>query len=75
MANDIERLATIRRWCTTGEARRRRLAAQLSLAEVAEACEVDYVTVQRWETGARRPRRTAALRYLDVLEQLARAAR
>jgi DNA-binding transcriptional regulator YiaG len=73
MANDAERLAKIRSMCRSGEARRRRLAAELSLSEVADSCGVQVATVHRWETGGRRPRREAGLRYLEVLESIARA--
>lgn len=72
MANDVARLARIRRWCATGEARRRRKDAGLSLMEVAEAIGVNLTTVHRWENGSHRPRRSAALRYLAALEQAGR---
>lgn len=74
MINDIGRLALARRICTSGEARKRRLAAQLSLREVADACGVDPAAIQKWETGQRLPRRDAALRYLAVIEMISRVA-
>lgn len=74
MTTDVERLALARRMCTNGEARRRRMAAHLSLREVAQACGVDLATVQKWERGVRLPRQEAALRYLAVLEMITRAA-
>lgn len=74
MPNDIERLARARRICTSGEARKCRLDAKLSLREVAEACGVDTAAVHKWETGQRLPRREAALRYLAVIEVISRAA-
>lgn len=74
MADEVERLTQVRRMCITGEARRRRLDARLSVNELAAACGVSGLTVHRWETGSRRPRRDAALRYLNVLEKIARVA-
>ncbi len=71
---ELERLATVRRLVATGEARRRRVAASLSLGEVAGACGVDSSTVSRWETGVRRPRGTAALRYGHVLDLVTKEA-
>lgn len=57
-----------------GEARRLRQASGLSLSETAE--EVGLAgpgapgTVWRWETGRRRPRGQAAIRYAILLETL-----
>lgn len=67
---DIERLALVRQYCTSGEARRRRIAARVSLAEVAKECGVHAYTVHRWERGERLPRTEAGLRFLSVLESL-----
>jgi DNA-binding transcriptional regulator YiaG len=72
-AKDLMRLAAARRYCGTGEGRRIREEAQLSLTDLAEACGVDAATIAKWETGARRPRRQAALRYAAVLEELSGA--
>jgi DNA-binding transcriptional regulator YiaG len=61
------------RWMTeTGTARAIRVNAGLSLSEIARDADVDRTTVHRWETGRRRPRGEAALRYLHVLEELGR---
>lgn len=68
----LERLARARHLAASGEARRVRLHTQTSLSEIAEACSVDTATVWRWETGTRRPRGDAALRYGSVIELLAR---
>lgn len=70
--SDLERLALVRQLITSGAARRTRQDAELSLSEIAEACGVDTATVWRWETGRRRPRGDAALRYADVLDRLGR---
>jgi DNA-binding transcriptional regulator YiaG len=65
------RLADVRELAESGEARRLRLRAGLSLGEVARELRVAVPTVLRWETGERRPRGRAALRYAQLLEQLA----
>ena len=63
-------LAAVRRVASDGSARRIRRAAGLSLAEVANELGVTIGTVSKWETGARSPRRAAALKYAEVLRQL-----
>lgn len=67
---ELARLLEIRRLTESGEARRRRVAAGLSLSEIAQPSDVDVSTVWRWETCKRRPRGPAALRYLSVLALL-----
>lgn len=67
---ELARLVEVRRLTESGEARRRRLAAGLSLSEVAEPSDVDTSTIWRWEMRKRRPRGPAALRYLRVLSLL-----
>ncbi len=64
------RLAAVRELAETGRLRERRLRSRLSLAEVAEAVGTTAATVSRWERGLRKPRGEAAIRYLDLLEQL-----
>jgi DNA-binding transcriptional regulator YiaG len=56
------------------ERRRIREAAGLTQAEVAEALEVDAVTVLRWERGAR-PRSGRIEAYARLLAKLDRASR
>jgi DNA-binding transcriptional regulator YiaG len=63
-------LARIRDLAIRGTARRIRLKAGLSLAEVAEPCGVTAATVYRWEVGDRRPTGIPALLYLQLLDQL-----
>ena len=65
-------LVRVRRLASTGTARHIREEAELSLSEMAKAAKVHTTTVHRWETGSRRPRGEAALRYLRVLEDLTR---
>lgn len=67
---ELARLVEVRRLTESGEARRRRMAAGLSLSEVAEPSDVDTSTIWRWEMRKRRPRGQAALRYLSVLALL-----
>ena len=64
------RLADVRSALTSGEAERLRVAAQLSIGEVAQACGVDQSTVWRWEHGLRKPRGQAALAYGALIDSL-----
>lgn len=67
---DVEALARVRALCRSGAARAARIAADLSLSEAARPVRVSPSTIHRWETGERRPRGEAALRYGELLEQL-----
>ena len=64
------RLVSIRNMAMSGEARRIRIRAGLSLDEVAEPCGVARTTIYRWEQRHRKPTGEAALRYLNLLESL-----
>lgn len=64
-------LARARAWAESGEARRRREAANLSLAEIAGAVGVAEATVSRWERGRSSPHGPAAARYGELLARLA----
>ncbi|WP_326597775.1 helix-turn-helix domain-containing protein [Streptomyces sp. NBC_01803] len=66
------RLAEIRAAVSNGEARRLRVAADLSIGEVARACGVDQSTVWRWEKGTRRPCGHGALQYAKLIAELRR---
>jgi DNA-binding transcriptional regulator YiaG len=68
--NHVLLLARVRAEAASGEAERLRKAAQLSIGEVAAACEVDQSTVWRWEKGIRRPRGCAALAYGELIHAL-----
>ena len=57
----------------TGAAKAIRLAAGLSLAEVASPIDVAAVTAWRWESGQRVPQGAAALRYGALLDELVAA--
>jgi transcriptional regulator with XRE-family HTH domain len=63
-------LAAVRAAVSSGEARRLREAARLSIGEVASACGVDQSTVWRWERGRRSPRGDKALKYGELIESL-----
>lgn len=76
-SGDLARLAQVRALASSGAARSVRLAAGLSLGEVARTLGVSPSTILRWETGERSPRGELALRYTDLLDRLlnARAGR
>lgn len=63
-------LSEARSKAATGDARRIRERRYLSRAEVAEALGVTESTVFRWESGDRKPRGDAAVRYADFLRLL-----
>lgn len=73
MAVAIDRvveLSRIRSLARSGSARTVRLAAGLSLAEIAATVGVTSSAVFRWENGERAPHGDAALRYGELLEAL-----
>jgi transcriptional regulator with XRE-family HTH domain len=72
---DLNRVTRARSFAESGAARSIRLAADLSLREVASAAGVSVSTVWRWEHGERRPRGDAAVRYGAVLDELMEARR
>lgn len=67
----LSELVQVRAQARSGEARAIRLAAGLSVGEIARAVGVASVTVWRWENGQRAPRSPAAERYARVLNRLA----
>lgn len=69
-ATDLLELARARALADSGRGREVRLAARLSLADVAGVIGTAASTVQRWEQGARRPYGEAALRWLNLIEAL-----
>lgn len=66
----VAELAIIRSRAASGEARQLRLRARLSLSEVADHCGAVTTTVSRWESGERRPRGEAGLKYARLIAQL-----
>jgi transcriptional regulator with XRE-family HTH domain len=67
----LEAILTIRRLQDSGQARRIREQAGVSVALLARSIGVQEATVWRWETGRSRPREDAALRWLAALERMA----
>jgi transcriptional regulator with XRE-family HTH domain len=74
-ARQVAYLAEIRRRAANGEARAARIAADITLAEIAEVVGVDRSTICRWENGQRVPRGPAALVYGRTLALLERRPR
>lgn len=64
-------IAVARRLAANGTARQIRLAAGLSLYDVARDVGVRAGTVSRWETAQRVPRGEAAVRWAELLRDLA----
>jgi DNA-binding transcriptional regulator YiaG len=73
--SELVELSGVRALARTGAARSIRLAAGLSLSEVAKSVGVTPVTVYRWEVGDRSPRGGPALRYKELLDSLASGGR
>lgn len=67
---DTAQLAAVRALTNSGVARSIRLAARLSLSEVADEVGASTSAVHRWERGQRNPRGEAALRYGALLTEL-----
>jgi transcriptional regulator with XRE-family HTH domain len=65
-------IARARRLARTGEGRRIREAAAVSVRELAAAVGVDPTTVWRWETGQSIPKPEQARRWDAALRDLAR---
>lgn len=63
-------IAEGRQYATTGAGRMIRQAADLTLAEIATACQTDAAAVYRWETGEHRPRGEFAARYALIIRSL-----
>lgn len=64
-------MGLVRRLVADGSAREIRLLNRLSLAEVGESVGASPTTIWRWEKGERMPHGDAAMRYADLLGQLA----
>ena len=67
---DLGAISVARRAARDGSGRRVRLAAGVSLTEMAAACGVEPQTVLRWEAGTRSPRARAAEKYAAALSTL-----
>ncbi len=66
----VERLVEARSLLASGEARRIRLAAGLSLEQMAIQVGVSVSAIYRWERGDRVPRGRAAIEYATLLLRL-----
>ncbi|OPG13686.1 helix-turn-helix transcriptional regulator [Microbispora sp. GKU 823] len=71
---DLARIADVRAMCASGEARRIREMARVTLREVAAAVGVDHKTVVGWETGRTTCVSPYALAYADALNAMVRFA-
>lgn len=70
---DLLLLALARRLASSGEGRRIRQGAAVSLAEIGKTVGAAESTVYRWETGARRPRGAPAIAWAELMRDLERA--
>jgi len=67
---DVEKISRARSLTASGEGRRKRELASVTMRELASAIGVDAATLSRWETGTTSPRGAAAIRWLDALRVL-----
>lgn len=70
----LRQLVLVRDMAADGRARALRVAARVSLSEVARPLGVTESAVSRWETGSRSPRGKAAVAYGLLLAELAQRA-
>lgn len=68
---DVLKIVRARDTATSGEARRIREAAGLSLNELARAVGTSGTVVASWENGTHRPTGLLAAAYVDLLDELA----
>ena len=73
--SQLRALVEVRQRGRNGSAKAIRIAAGLTIAEVAAAVGVGESTVSRWEGGSRQPRGEAALRWAALLTELSTAQR
>lgn len=67
---DIADLASARFLTTSGEGRRIRMAARVTVRELAEHVGVTKATIRRWESGEMVPRGQHAVAYLAALRRI-----
>lgn len=72
-AAEVVLVATVRHMLQTGEARRIREAAGLSLQDAGQAAGVDQRAIHKWETGSSRPQAATAVLYGRFLTELRKA--
>jgi len=68
------KLSKVRALTESGAARTIRIAARLSLPEVADAIDSHPTTIWRWEGGERKPHGDVGVRYADFLQTLMEAS-
>jgi DNA-binding transcriptional regulator YiaG len=66
------KIVRARHLAQSGEGERIRRAALMSAAELGRHVGVSHVTIRRWERGERRPCEEWAVRYVDLIDALAR---
>jgi transcriptional regulator with XRE-family HTH domain len=66
--SQISAIASARAMLASGDGRARRVAARISLSEVAAVLGVRPETVWRWESGRRQPAAEDALAYAKLVE-------
>lgn len=70
-ATDLDKKLQLNQLIATGEAKRIRETARITLEDIASDINVHYMTVWRWENRYRIPRGNHALRYLGALNRIA----
>lgn len=68
----LAEIAVVRGLLTSGRAKAIRIAALISLDEMAASIGVAASTICKWEAGVNIPRAAVAIRYGRVLKELAR---
>ncbi len=63
-------ITKVRAMAASGEARRSREHARLSLGEMAKGVGVSRQTIMRWENGEARPAGDPAVRWFEILTEL-----
>ncbi len=71
---EILLLVDARRHAASGTGRAIRVAAELSMDQLAEAIGVTKPTIWRWEQRKHRPRGAAAIRWARLLADLSRTS-
>ena len=67
---DLVKVSRARQLLGSGEGRRMREKARLSLREMADMIGIDHSSLARWETGESLPGREPAQRWHDAMRSL-----
>ena len=70
MEVDLLKVSRARQLLASGEGRKMREAARLSLRELADMIGIDHSSLARWETGESVPGRVPAQRWHDGMRSL-----